>query len=93
MLNRILKLWWPITAVLLDEKEVTDIWIKTEQWKLAEDIVTAFEPFTIATTRFSSDENFSISSAFVILHGLLDHLEPKEESTSNTKVIKQYCTH
>ena len=39
---------------------------------------------------FSYEENVSILSVFTILYGLLDHLEPKEDSTSNTKVIRDF---
>ena len=94
MLSRILKLQWPIIAVLSDEtvtkRSDQYLNLKTELWKLVEDIVAALEPFTIATTFFSYEENVSISSVFAILYGLLDHLEPKEDSTSNTKVIKDF---
>ena len=64
--------------------------IKTEQWKLVEDLAAVLEPYTIATTFFSYEENVSISSVFAILYGLLDHLEPKEDSTLDSKVIKEF---
>ena len=40
---------------------------------------------------FSSEENVSISSVFAIVYGLLDQLEVlREESASNTKVIRRF---
>ena len=70
MLDRILKLWWPITAVLSDEtvKKRSDRYLelRTEQLKLTEDTVDVLEPFAIATTFFSYEENVSISSDFAI---------------------------
>ena len=76
MLDRILKLWWPITAVLSDEKvkKRSDRYLelRTEQWKLTEDTVDVLEPFAIATKFISYEENISISSDFAILHGLLE---------------------
>ena len=79
MLQRVLKLRWPNTAVLSDDtttkKSNRYLDLKTEQWKLTEDLVAVLEPFTIATTFFSYEENVSISSLFAILHGLLEKLE------------------
>ena len=93
MFERLLKLHWPITAVLSDEtitkRSDRYLYLKTEQWKLTEDIVAVLEPFTIATTFFSYEENVSISSVFAILHGLLEKLEPKEDSASDSKIIKE----
>ena len=94
MLERILKLRWPIIAVLSDESVTkrSDRYLdlKTEQWKLVEDLVPVLEPFSVATTFFSYEENVSISSVFAIVYGLLDHLEPKEESTYESKVIRDF---
>ena len=43
MLDRLLKLWWPITAVLSDSKvtKPSDRYLdlKSEQWKLVEELV------------------------------------------------------
>ena len=94
MLERVLKLHWPIAAVLSDatitKRSDRYLDLKTEQWKLTEDIVAVLEPFTIATTFFSYEENVSISSVFAILHGLLEKLEPKEDSSSDSKIIKEF---
>ena len=91
ILQYILKLRWPITAVLSDEtitkRSDRYLDLKTEQWKRTEDIV---EPFTIATIFFSYEENVSISSVFAILHGLLEKLELKEDSASDSKIIKDF---
>ena len=71
MLERVLKLRCPITAVLSDEtvtkRSDRYLDLKTEPWKLTEDIVAVLEPFSIATTFFSYEENVSISSVFAIL--------------------------
>ena len=95
MLQRVLKLRWPITAVLSDDTTTkrSDRYLdlKTEQWKLTEDLVAVLEPFTIATTFFSYEENVAISSVFAILHGLLEKLE-KDFATegSDSKIIKDF---
>ena len=56
MLDRRLKLLWPITTVLSDEtitKNDRYLDLKTGQWKLTGDIVTLLEPFALAITFFS----------------------------------------
>ena len=94
MLDRILKLWWPITAVFSDEtvtkRSDRYLELRTEQWKLTEDIVDVLEPFAIATTFFSYEENVSISSDFAILHRLLDKLGPNKDAASDSKIIKEF---
>jgi len=54
MFDCILKLHWLITEILSDEtvtkRSDRYLDLKTEQGKLVEDNVTAFESFTIATT-------------------------------------------
>jgi len=52
--------------------------------------VPVLEQFSVATTFFSYEENFSISSVFTILYGLLDHLETKEDSSSDSRVIRDF---
>jgi len=68
MHKRILKLCWPIVAVLSDESvtKQSDCYLdfQTEQWKLIEDFVPVLD---VATTFFSYEENVSISSVFAIL--------------------------
>ena len=97
MLERLLKLRWPIVAVLSDESVTKRsdrfLDLKTEQWKLVEDLVPILEQFSVATTFFSEEENVSISSVFAIVHGLLDYLElPREESSPDSKVIRDFKT-
>ncbi len=77
MLDRLLKLRWPITAVLSDSEvtKVSDRYLdlKPEQWKLVEDLVTILELFSVATTFFSYEENVSMSAVFPIFYGILDY--------------------
>ena len=95
MFAHLLKLRWPVIAVLSDESVTkrSDHYLdlKSEQWKLAEELVPVLEHFSIATTFFSSEENVSISSVFAIVYGLLDQLEvSREESASDSKVIREF---
>ena len=95
MLDRLMKLRWPITAVLSDNEvtKVSDRYLdlRTEQWKLAEDLVPILELFNIATNFFSFEENVSLSAVFPILHGILDQLATTEHSElSQSTAIKQF---
>jgi len=96
MLVRLLKLRWPVFALLFDESVTkrSDHYLdlKSEKLKLGEELVPVLDQFCIAITFFfSSEENVSISAVFAIVYGLLDQLEVlREESASNTKVIRNF---
>ena len=72
MLERLLETIWPITAVLSDEAATkrSDHYLdlKTEQWELAEEMVKVLQPFAVATTFFSYEENVSLSCVLPVLH-------------------------
>ena len=91
MLDRLLKLRWPVTAALSDSKvtKPSDRYLdlKSEQWKLVEELVEVLENFSTATTFLSYEENVSMSAAFPILHGIIDQLVP---DVSDSGVIKQF---
>ena len=61
MLDRLIKLRWPVTAVLSDDSVTkrSDHYLdlKTEQWNIASELVKVLEPFDIATTFFSYEES------------------------------------
>ena len=55
--------------------------LKTEQWKIVEDLVPILEQLSVATTFFNYEEIVSISSVFAIVYGLLNYLEaPSSDS-------------
>ncbi|XP_022238738.1 zinc finger BED domain-containing protein 4-like [Limulus polyphemus] len=91
MLDRLLKLRWPVTDVLSDSQvtKPSDRYLdlKSEQGKLAEELVEVLENFSTATTFLSYEENVSISAVFPILHSILDQLEP---DVSDSGIIKQF---
>ena len=88
MLNRLLELRWPITAVLSDE-QVTKRKDRILHLRsvLAEELVKALRPFKVATTFFSYQEN--TSCVLSGLYGLLDHLE---KDTDTDTVVLQFIT-
>ena len=90
MLERLLEARWPITAVLSDEAATkrSDRYLdlKTEQWELPEEMVKVLQPFAVATTFFSYEENVSLSCVLPVLHGLQEGL--KEKKNDNAVVAK-----
>ena len=63
--------------------------LKSEQWKLAEELIEVLENFCIATTFLSSEENVSMSAAHPILHGIIDQLEPDVSDSTTIKHFKE----
>ena len=46
--------------------------LKSEQWKLAEELIQVLENLSIATTFLSSEENVLMSAVHPILHGIIE---------------------
>ena len=68
MLDRLLQLRWPITAVLSDE-DVTKhadryLDLKSDQWFLAADLTKILHPFEVATKCFSYETNIQSLLSF-----------------------------
>ena len=78
MLQRLLKLWRLITAVLLDptvtkwSDQYLDL--KTDQWKIVSKLVTVLEPLDVATTFLSYEQNPSLSCVLPVLQILIESL-------------------
>ena len=60
--------------------------LKTEQWELAEEMVRVLQPFAVATTFFSYEENVSLSCVLPVLYGLMEGL--MEEKNDHAVVAK-----
>ena len=90
MLDHLLKLKWPVIAVLSDEnvtkRSDCSLDLRSEQWSLAEELVKILEPFNIATTFLSYEENVSASSILHVLYGLLDNLKGLESDDETDSV-------
>ena len=65
MLKRLLQLCWPITAVLSDDtvtkRSDQYLDLKTDRWNIVSELLKVLEPFDVATTFFSFEENPSLS--------------------------------
>ena len=93
MLERLLEARWPITAVLSDEAVTkrSDCYLdlKTELWELAEEMVKVLQPFAVATTFFSYEENVSLSCVLPVLHGLQEGLKKKKNDNAVVAKFKE----
>ena len=91
MLERLLELRWPVTAVLSDETVTKRadhyLDLQSDQWALATDLVDTLRPFEVATTFFSYEENTSLSAVLPVLFGLLDGLKAHAD---DSVVIRQF---
>ena len=93
MLDRLVKLHWPVTAVLSDEtvtkRSDQFLDLKTEQWNISAELLKVLEPFDIATTFFSYEENPSISCVLPVLHGLMEKLSISSDDFTEVRQFKQ----
>ena len=93
MLQHLIEMRWPITAVLSDES-VTKCSDKhldliTAQWSLAEELVEILEPFDVATTVPCGEEKSTISCTLPIIFGLLQHVELDSQEGTTIPAITQ----
>ena len=92
MLDRLVKLRWPVTAVLSDETDTRSdqfLDLKTEQWNISAQLLKVLEPFDIATTSFSYEENPSLSCVLPVLHGLMEKLSSSSDDLTEVCQFKQ----
>ena len=91
MLERLVEMRWPISAVLSDEsvtkRSDRSLDLKSEQWTLAEELVKILRPFEVATTFFSYEENSSLSCILPVIFGLVEKLK---ESSEDCPAIRQF---
>ena len=91
MLQRLVELRWPLTAVLADERVTKPIYrnldLKSEQWNLAEELVKVLHPIELATTFLSYEENVSISCVLPVLCGLVKGLEKPTNSDATVATV------
>lgn len=84
---------WPVTAVLscgeVTKRSDRALDLKGEQWILAQELVKVLEPFEVATTFLSYEENASLSYLLPILHGSVEFLQKPAEDTPTVQQFKQ----
>ena len=93
MLDRLLELRWPVSAVLSDETVTKRadryLDLQSDQWALATDLVDTLRPFEVATTFFSYEENASLSAVLPVLFGLLDGLRTLADDSALISQFKE----
>ena len=93
MLDRLVEMRWPVSAVLCDEsvakRSDRSLDLRSEQWVLAVDLVKALRPFEVATTFFSYEENTSLSCILPVIFGLLESLKECGEDSAAIREFKK----
>lgn len=94
MLERLHEQCWAIYAVLYDEQgtqsQYKHLYLKEEQWKLIEQLVTALKPLQVATTALCEAEIVSITLVYPVINGLLKkHLAAKPDDLAPIQAFKE----
>ena len=76
MLERVLKLRLPITAVLsgAKKKDHRDLLLKDQQWALIEKVIEVLHPFQVATTVFSGQQYVTMSLVLPVVTSLREQM-------------------
>ena len=93
MLDRLLEMRWPISAVLSDEtvtkRSDRYLDLTNEHWSLAEELIKVLKPFEVATNLFCYDKQSTISCILPVLQELLQHLESSEDDSKTIAAFKK----
>lgn len=98
MLERLLEQRWHVTAVLDEEKRAATSKAKkkavvrnldTKQWGLAAELVDVLQPFTLATTFLSAQNNVSVSCVLPLMDRLQASLKPSGKDCQALKEFKK----
>jgi len=80
MIERLLKLRLPISAVLADNtvtrRDNRNLDLQPSSWDLLEQLKTVLYPFEVATTYLSSEYNVSVSTMLPVVHGIIKNMQP-----------------
>ena len=98
MLEQLLEQGWHVTAVLDEEKRAATSKtkekavlpnLKSPQWTLASDLVNVLQPFTVATTFLSTQNNVSLSCVLPLRDHLQASLKPSGKDSKTLKLFKE----
>ena len=94
MLERLIELRWPVTAVLSDDRVTKrsdrSLDLKGDQWVLAEQLVKVLHPIEVATAFLSSEENASLSCVLPVMYGLVDALKTVSDLEDELPAIRSF---
>ena len=97
-MERFLEQRWHITAVLDEEKRAATRKAKKQavvcnldnkQWGLAAELVNVLQPFTVATTFLSAQNNISVSCVLPLMDHLQASLKPTAKDFQALKEFKR----
>lgn len=93
MLERLLELRWPVSAVISDEnvtkKSDRALDLKSTQWSLAEDLLPSLQKIQTATAYFSEEENVSLSTVLPVVLGLAENLHVDTDDSLSVQDFKR----
>ena len=93
MINRLLKLRLPISAVLADgaitRREHHNLDLQSSLWDLLEQLKAALNPFQVATTYLSSEYNVSVSTMLPVIHGIVKNMQPDSGDLTPIQTLLQ----
>eukprot|EP00057_Strongylocentrotus_purpuratus_P035145 XP_797872.3 PREDICTED: zinc finger BED domain-containing protein 1-like [Strongylocentrotus purpuratus] len=98
MFKRLKEQRWAICRVLSDRRhtnlgDARTLELKDEQWRLLDGLISALEPFKVATTVLSGEEQTTLSVVVPIMAGILDHhLIVNEDDLPGVKTFKRTAT-
>ena len=96
MLERLVEIRWPISAVFSDEKMTKRVdrylVLKNEQWDLAKELLGPLKQIETATVYISEEEKASVSSILPILYGIIDNLNVTVDDSVDVKEFKTAVT-
>ena len=92
MIDRLLKLRLPISAVLADSavtgREHCNLDLQSSSWDLLEQLKAVLYPFQVATTYLSSEYNVSISTMLPVIHGIVKNMQPDSGDLTSIQTFK-----
>ena len=91
MIDCLLKLWLPISAVLADSaltREHHYLDLQSSSWDLLEQLKAVLCPFQVATTYLSSEYNVSISTMLPVIHGIVKNMQPDSGDLTSIQTFK-----
>ena len=96
MIDRLLKLRLPISAVIADSavtrRDHRNLDLQPSSWDLLEQLKAVLYPFQVATTYLSSEYNVSVSAMLPVVHGIVKNMQPDSGDLSPIQAFKNIVT-
>lgn len=89
MIERVCEQQLPISAVLLQRRDLIHLEITTNEWRILEDLVQLLRPFKIATVHLSGEKYPTISALGPLLEEIKKRVEEDESDSVAMKEVKK----